>query len=388
MLYNVYTGGVGIKKILLLAGMLFLTGCAGQDVAKTSDTEEIEQIVVSKTKQQLGEVLEQTAQRLGTMPNNTSYYNNELGLAHAGLIDLNQDGQNELYMLLKGSPYYEDELSHRNQDSYIFEIWAANAKEDEAQLLFNEAINLEDSEASDFSISFIKSNKGQIFIKTNYSQTTQGTNYNQSTYYAYRKDTISRMLESYYSDGEMNEQRLDTTEVDMQTFQTKLQQYEGEEKFVIESRAGKKTFAFDTADLSGHFSSIFTKLTKDFNPFLTDGEDAARKDFEQIEKEMQHYTFHHTMDKRDTSTYTSLINGLIFDGKVEQDSENIDYFIGYTETQIAKKMKQLYDIDLDATSLQLPSPNNPSQTIFLHYEDGVFYISHQQVFIMILRYAT
>ena len=37
-------------------------------------------------------------------------------------------------------------------------------------------------------------------------------------------------------------------------------------------------------------------------------------------------------------------------------------------------MKQLFDINLDVTKLSLPSPNNPSLTELLHYENGVFYM--------------
>ena len=366
-----------MKKLLWIASILWLVGCTEQDVAQTPDTntEEIEQPTVSESQitsqQQLGNVLEQAVTHLGVMPNNTSYYNDGYGLVRAGLIDLDQDGQDEMYMLLKGFPYFEEELSHRNQDSYHFEIWTAN---DEPQLLFNEAINLESSYASDLSISFVKSTSGEIFVKTNHFQINQGTNYDQSTYYAYRDGTFERVLESYHSYGEINEQRLDMTDVDVQTFEARMKEYEGEERFVVESRAGEKTFGFDTANISEQLGRVFAKLTEGFNTVLTDGEDATSEDFEQIQQVMEDYTFYQTMDKRDASTYPHLINGLILYGKVEQDGGNVDYFTGYTETQIAQKMKQLYDIDLDVTTLGLPSPSNPSQTEILHYENGVFYI--------------
>ena len=369
-----------MKRLLLAAGILCLAGCTEEDVAQTPDanTEEIEQQeeqpTVSNSQQQLGAVLEQIAQRLGTMPNNTSYYSHGFGLVHADLIDLDQDGQNEMYVLLKGSPYFEEGLSHRNQGSYIFEIWAANDKAEEAQLLFNEAINLESSYASDLSISFVKSNDGELFVKSNHFQISEGTNYDESTYYAYRNGTFSRVLESYQAYGEIDEQRLDTAQVDLQTFEAKMKEYEGEEIFVVESSAGEKTFGFDTANISGQIGDVFTALTEGFNTLLTDGEDASSEDFEQIQTGMKDYTFYRTMDKRDASTYTSVINGLILYRKVEQDGGNLDYFAGYTEAQIAEKMKQLFDIDLDATKLSLPSPNNPSQKELLHYENGVFYM--------------
>ena len=369
-----------MKRLLLATGILCLAGCTEEDVAQTPDanTEEIEQQeeqpTVSNSQQQLGDVLEQIAQRLGTMPNNTSYYSHGFGLVHADLIDLNQDGQNEMYVLLKGSPYFEEGLSHRNQGSYIFEIWAANDKAEEAQLLFNEAINLESSYASDLSISFVKSNDGELFVKSNHFQISEGTNYDESTYYAYRNGKFDRVLESYQAYGEIDEQRLDTAQVDLKTFEAKMKEYEGEETFVVESSAGEKTFGFDTANISEQIGNVFTALTEGFNTLLTDGEDASSEDFEQIQTGMKDYTFYRTMDKRDASTYTSVINGLILYRKVEQDGGNLDYFAGYTEAQIAEKMKQLFDIDLDVTKLSLPSPNNPSQKELLHYENGVFYM--------------
>lgn len=380
----VITGVFIIKRLLILAGILFLAGCTEEDVANTPEdyTEEVEQpgeqdaISESqiKSQQQLGDVLEQIAQRLGTMPNNSAYYSNGFGLVHANLIDLNQDGQNEMYVLLKGFSYFDEELAHRNQDKYIFEIWAANDQADEAQLLFHEAINLDSSHQSDLSVSFVKSNGGEIFVKTNHFQISQGTNYDESTYYAYRNGAFGRVLESYRAYGEIDKQRLDATEVDLQTFEAKMKEFEGEETFIVESSAGKKEFGFDATDLSGHIGNVFTALTEGSNTLLIDGEDASSEDFEQIQKEMKDYTFYRTIDKRDVSTYPSLIIGLILSGIVEQDGGNIDYFMGYTETQIAQKMKQLFDIDLDVTALNLPSTNNPSQTELLHYENEVFYM--------------
>ena len=379
-----FIGVVIMKKVLLAAGILFLAGCAAEYVAQTpnASTEETrqqeEQSTVSESQlasnQQLGEVLEQTIQRVGTMPNNVTYYSHGFGLVHADLIDLDQDGQNEMYVLLKGTPYFEDPLAHRNQDSYIFEIWAANDKENEAQLVFNEAINVESSYDSDFSISFVKSNSGELFVKSNHFQISDRTNYDESTYYAYRDGKFDRVLESYQAYGKMNEQQLDMAEVDLQTFEATMKEYEGEETFVVESNAGKKAFGFDTANIYKQIGHIFTALTEDFNTLLADGEDASSEDFEQIQKSMKDYAFYRTLDKRDASTYTSLINGLILYGKVEQDGGNVDYFAGYTENQVAEKMKQLFNIDLDVTKLSLPSPNNPSQTKLLHYENGVFYI--------------
>ncbi|WP_431027817.1 hypothetical protein [Lysinibacillus sp. LZ02] len=176
-----------LKKLLLVAGMLCLAGCAeneaigvshanAAEVAQHQESSTLSETQITR-QQQLGKVLEQIAQRFGTMPNNATYYNNGFGLVHAGLMDINQDGQNEMYILLKGSPYANAELTHRNQGSYIFEIWAGNEKADEAQLLFHEAINLDSSATSDVSISFIQSTSGETFVKRNHFRTKDGTNY-------------------------------------------------------------------------------------------------------------------------------------------------------------------------------------------------------------------
>ena len=84
----------------------------------------------TKQRQQLLDVLEDVAYRFGVVANNSTFQDSLYGLAHAGLIDVNQDGQEELAMLFGSSSYHEDELEHRNQDGYILEIWQANEDAD------------------------------------------------------------------------------------------------------------------------------------------------------------------------------------------------------------------------------------------------------------------
>ncbi|WP_431027814.1 hypothetical protein [Lysinibacillus sp. LZ02] len=182
------------------------------------------------------------------------------------------------------------------------------------------------------------------------------------------------LIHGWECQGKINKQRLGTKAVDLKTFQKTIKAYEGEETFVIKSSAGKKAFAFDTADISGQIGHVFSTLTKGFNTVLLDGKDASIKDFKKIQTRMKEYRFYQMMDKRDKTTYPRVIIDLIWRGKVKQDGGKLDYFLGYTEAQVAKKMKQLHDIELDGAALGLPSPKKPSPIELLHYEKGVFYM--------------
>lgn len=114
-----------------------------------------------KQRQQLLGVLEDVAYEFGVVTDNSSFSDSRYGLAHADLIDINQDGQDELYMLFRGSRHHESVFDHRNQDGYIVEIWQANKEAEQAVLLHHDFINLDSLAPTDMSISFVTTGKGK-----------------------------------------------------------------------------------------------------------------------------------------------------------------------------------------------------------------------------------
>lgn len=379
-----------MKKLLLAAGVLCLAGCTENEVQKAEKPEAEENEVVQqetetgekpvlaseeiKQRQQLLTVLEDVAYRFGTVQDRSSLSTSHYGLVHAGLIDVNKDGQDELYMLFRGSPHHNDELAHRNQDGYTMEIWQANPDAEQAALLHHDFINLDSLAPMDMSVSFVTTGKGEVLLKNSSFQSDDKENFDKSTYYAYRDGAFEQVLTAYHSAGEQEEYRLDDQETDQETFKQRMKDVEGEESTIVKSEGGDKEFAFDTADISGDLGKVFSELTEGFNTASADGQKPAEETMKTIQKGMSDFPFYGKVDNRDAKTYEPLITSIIVTGKVPQDGGNLDYFMGYNEETVAKEMKAFHNIDLDAGALGLPSPQTPETTTLLHYADGVFYV--------------
>jgi hypothetical protein len=377
--------GLIVKKLLLAAGVLCLAGCTENETPEAEENEAVQEEETEapeerltekeiKQNQQLLDVLENVSYEFGVVTDNASFSDSRYGLAHADLIDVNQDGQDELYMLFRGSRHHESELEHRNQDGYIVEIWQANKDDEKAGLLHHDFINLDSLAPTDMSISFVTTDKGEVLLKNSYFQKDDRENFDESTYYAYRDGAFEQVFTAYHSAGEQEVYRLDDTTVDKETFEQRMKDYKGEEAPILKSEEGEKAFAFDTVDISGNIGRVFSDLTEGFNTTLVDGEEASEEAMAEIQKGMSELAYSGKVDQRDPETYEPVITSIIVTGKVPQDGGNLDYFMGYKEETVAKQMKALHNIDVDAGALELPTPQKPDTTKLLHYADGVFYV--------------
>ncbi|MGM9950522.1 MAG: hypothetical protein ACI33P_10340 [Lysinibacillus sp.] len=376
-----------MKKLLLATGILCLAGCTEDERPQAAD-EDMEAVLVDEvgaqeqpapaadeiTHQQLLDVLEDVAYRFGVMKNNSSFQDGLYGLAHAGLIDVNQDGQDELYMLFRSSSYHKDELEHRNQEGYILEVWQADQETGRAAMLHSEFIDPGSSAPADMSVSFVTTLKGEVVLKNSRFQSDGQENFDESTYYAYRDGAFEQVLKTYHSAGGQEEHQLDGKKVDRKAFEQRLEDYEGEEAPLVRSEAGEKEFAFDASDISATIGQVFADLMEGFDTVPTDGEQASGEVLAKIREGMSDFTFYRTIDKRDPATFEAAISSIIVKGQVPQDGGDLGYFMGYKEETIMQQMKALHDIDLDAAALNLPSARQPDNTELLHYQDGVFYV--------------
>ncbi|WP_332648717.1 hypothetical protein [Lysinibacillus sp. 54212] len=355
-----------MKRLFLAAGIIFLASCTDKEVTEPRKDKEEDQSVVYEAEQkrnrQLSAVLERVAVDYGIMrkdPVNITY---EFGLVYADLIDLNEDGQDELYVVLNSGANFDEELTHRNQDGYIVEIWAANEQQAEAELLHNEVIR---HDSSDTSLAFVKTTHGDIFLKNH----VQGKNNETTTYYAYRDEGWEVVLEASISGGTLH--RIDGVDVDLAQFEGEMKEFQGEEFHIVK---GDEGLAVDMSNIAEHIGGVFSALTKDSHAILADGEDAPDDVFAKIEKAMGEHSDYRKMDKRDRETYERTIVHLILRGKLTYDGQLENQIPSITESQVVQKMKELFDIELDRAAMNLPPQEDLDVMDMLRYEEGVFYL--------------
>lgn len=84
-----------------------------------AEIEHVKQLITNEKEQtnQLAKVLIDISDRYGFIPQNHQFHDflgdMAFGIVHAQLIDFNNDGQNELYVLFRSTEYANDVFTHR-----------------------------------------------------------------------------------------------------------------------------------------------------------------------------------------------------------------------------------------------------------------------------------
>ncbi len=371
-----------MKKLWIIACLLLLVGCTdlNQQGEKSnnephelqeeiSKVEEIQITPNPKENQQLANVLIQLYKTYGVISSNHEYHDRKgdlvVGLVFADLIDFNKDGQKELYVLFKSGYLMKDGFSHRTNNGYIEEVWGIGV--DEPILLWNQHYTFDSNESSDLSVSMILLSDGTAVLK----HSTKQAKFSNTNLYSLQDHKFSLADEFSIQKEKKNEYKVNGVSVDIQGYTERLDKYDGIEKFIIRSDAGKKEFGFSLSDPSAQIILVMDVLSVSNNHTLLEDDEISKPD--EIISSIKDYRNFGNIDVRDPSTYTTMIDSLILNGVVVSDAEQYDYFgIGFKEETIIDAVKTYFDVDLIPSSLGLPSELTGYH--WLHYVNNGFYL--------------
>lgn len=296
------------------------------------------------------------------------------GIVHAQLLDFNNDGRDELYVLFRSSNYANDELSHRNQRGYIEEIWGV--QENEPILLKHDMYNYEDtSYASDLTLSFVNLKDGTVAIKQNHEKTGQGIHNSVNTYFTLSENSFVEK-EFFHSSGSTFENipaefYIDEQLVDEQAYEMEKQKFEGEERFIFKSSAGTKEFAIDLSNTKESMMEIVDTLTANNNEALLESE--SIKITTELTNTFNKYKNFGNMDVRDSSYYPSMLLSLIQHGFLENDTPGEGYYsTAFSKKAIQTAMKKYYNLEVDPATFGLSS--DFSSMDLLVYQNNTLYL--------------
>lgn len=342
------------------------------ELAKVEDQLSVQQV----NNQQLANVITDLYSRYGIVPENHEYHaRGELlmGLVYSDLIDFNQDGQDELYVLFKSSEYMNDELERRNQNGYIEEVWGVS--DGKAELLWDSFYTIDESVASDLSVSLITLNDGTTAIKHSSEMTKQGIEFAHHQFYTLQEHEISLAHDFYYTknlnvETEKPYYEVNTKEVDQQKYTKEFQSYNGNELPLIQSNIGEKSFGIDLTNPMATIETVVTNLTKDASETLFSNEEIS------LDKKGEHFIqqFNNVgkIDKRESTTYETMIAYILFNNILEANVPG-EYGEGYREKSVLKAVKDYFNVDVNPNRLNIPTELDPTHWMYL--QNDAFYLA-------------
>lgn len=157
--------------------------------------------------------------------------------------------------------------------------------------------------------------------------------------------------------------------VSEQQYERKIQTYKGKELSLIQSTIGTKTFGIDLTNPLLTVETVLNNLTNDSsNTLLTNEVGSIDQNLEHF---IQQFSNVGKVDKRDTSTYETMIGYLLLYNILEADVPG-EYGMGYSKQSVVKGMKDFFDVVLDLNSLNIPSELDPMHWMYL--QNNAFYL--------------
>lgn len=366
-----------IIPILLIA----LFGCNDENTEPPTDKEtpvEEENIQNIKEQQQLAKVLIELVETYGMIHPNIEFHEPlgdlAFGVIFADLIDFDNDGQKELYVLFRSSEYANDSYEHRNQRGYIEEVWGIS--KEEPVLLRNAMYDYDDqSLASDLTLSFVTLQDGTVAIKHFHVKMSQGIQRWADTFYTLNENSFTKTEFEHLSgnsDENIPEQFFINNETtDEENFVKEMKKFAGEERFIFQSSAGTKEFSIDLSDPLKTISEIVNTLTEQNNKALIDNEQVSITS--ELQNAFNFYRDFRKIDVRDEDLHPTMLYELIFNGLIEKDAPGQGFYsTAFTKDTLRKAMKKYYNLDVDPSSFGLPKDFSTME--LLVYENDVLYI--------------
>lgn len=373
------------KALLFLVLILLLTlaGCSKEESKEQNTTErhineeqlnekrqeELEKKI--KQNHQLANLITDVVSRYGIVSKNYEYQDNyliELGLVYADLIDFNNDGQDELYLLMTGSEFFNAESINHNQHGYVEEIWGF--VDEELVRLWNFVYPLYGIDSEIGSTLVTMKDKKVAIQQTSYFG-KQGVLIDGQQFYTLENNQFLladkfEYVENYNLEPFENAYLINDEEVDQLTYESELEKYNGTEKVIISLDERGKEFAIDLSNPSKQIEKILDDLLSNANIVLLESETIPIN--VSLENAIQLYRNIANIDVRDPNTYQYMITGLIFNQLVKSDTKGEYNQDAFTEQSIKEGVNKYFNVDLDIASLGLPS--DTSEFSWLYYKDG------------------
>lgn len=375
------------KRFSFFLVIIFLAACSAfedkpnqleENANEQSETNENEQIHDENIKalkidahKMAASTLRDIVDYYGYLHDLAEFYTNkyETGVVYAELIDLNKDGVDELFVLLKGSSYIPSPMPHRETDDYSIEIWGHNGES--YVPIYTRNVPIDNCSDCDLSVGLIEFKDGTYGYYESTVQTAHGTTFNEETIYFI--GSIIELEKTVFksTNSTMNSYEIDGESIAEEEFIAQRERYNGNVKPIIESDFGTKSFAFKGDSSARIVANIYDQVTHVFdniNDIGTEIEPWTVQD--QSERVLQLFDV-----RTDSPHYMNQMVAyvILYEG-IEADLPMHDIFSVVSEGVVAQKVEEVFGIVLDTSKLTLPKPSDDITNYLVAYDDGAFYI--------------
>ncbi|MER2191272.1 MAG: hypothetical protein ABS951_09950 [Solibacillus sp.] len=365
------------------------TDVAGESSGQTDRAKETNQSNPTTLNQSLSDALIQSVYELGIMNDAAILFNDVdvTGVLYAELIDLDADGQEELYVLSKTVAEKKEWLQDDDtifDNFYMHEIWRAGA--DGATKVFAKQMDATYSfcESCGYSVGFLKQTDGTWLLNFSWDEffDDDGARFTSEVY----RLVSSEMQQSTYvtelTEAGDSQVVLDGEPIDEEAYSAI---YSGESIPIIQNTIGQMNFAFDGAEYkfdetdssAAVVSKVFAQLNDGMNTLAqTEQPIDARK----LDAYLETLDDIQLVDIHDKQIHTDMLHNLLTsriylmtDSDVQNDPTAEEYhYLPFSEALVYEQFKKLYGAPFEGEiGLLEPSYENSSYST---YADGTFYV--------------
>ena len=384
-------GGNRLKKFawLVLALLLFvITGCTEntpeEEGEKPLEEQNIKNTIVDKAKvnEQFNRVLVDLLENYDFMYNNHYYYKFEFqnGVIYADLIDFDQNGQDELYVIFQSGGYTEDAYSHRQFQGYIHEVWHATSGE-EAELIHHASVPIENCFGCGTNISFHEWENGQIALSEKIDYHDESDESAIFTHHFYELENGEFKVNTFETDTRepikysLNGKEYATSD----EFFEERDHYSRNERMILYNDTGIQMFEIDISRSGLQISKLLRQLNATNNTLASY---ATKIDPYDIQAEAEYMMELPQVDVLNTATHSDLLKYLFYkkymDWNLSGYSAELGIFDSYPEEVVSASFEQVFGVPLDLsnieTAVDLEEGDYENYYYKIIYKDG--YISY------------
>jgi hypothetical protein len=371
-----------LRMLLASVWILCLIGCSKSETVKPDDlsasTEEAtanepsvdgEVVVDTEANIQLGNVLYSYYSTIGTAMDIVYYSDETEGIVYTNLIDVTEDGIDELILIYKGNEYIENWEPYQQQNRFILEIWQATSEDRSAKLYYYEELESqvplydEGNPLHAYEVALVRLKDGNFTVK----ETVSFIDYPEHERFSYafvseEKETITFNVEGdeiflnghASSQEELDEQNATLTDEELVLIYTEDEQI----VFALDGETATAVVSNTLATLYGSYLATFDK--------------AKEVDGYTIQTELEYGNAIEHADIYSPEWLPSMFAYIMHYELADSDLLEDDGYYKVAEETVAAKFKEVYGYELTVGGLYLEPPNRSEPTEFA-YEDGYFY---------------
>ena len=317
---------------------------------------------------QFQNVLAEAVDTLGFANESGDYVEDEYqtGVFYAELVDFNNDGFEELYVLLKNNGYGTSDYAHRNVTNYVHEIWSGNESGDEPRLAYSFEIPAMQCSACDLSVSLVDMPDGQTVLKQSSYHMSMGESSENNTYYS--MDANANFTEKVFEILDFNF-TIDGETVEEAAYMEQIENYADDRPIII-SGAGMKSYGFEGKG-TAPVVSVLTTLAANAND-LSDKKNVDEATKKTVSAGFDNHANTKRLDVYNPDSYVNMVfNVLMYSNLPSTSDESFNSV--FAEEDVLEAIKERYGVKLKTSDREFLSALQPSDSI-VWYENGQFYM--------------